>query len=94
MARPKQNEIPLEGEGVAAVNDRKLDSLCDSYQEDGEEHATIATRMTGTETKILDRMRELKVQIHKFGEYVCKLRPGKDRIKISKIKIGTDTGPE
>ncbi len=86
--KPTQEEIPMEGPGVAPVKDKKLDNLCDSFLEDRDAKATLAEKMTATEAKILDRMAELKITVHRFGDQLATIQTGKDHVKIKTIKVG------
>jgi hypothetical protein len=87
---PKQEEMPIEGPGVAPVKDRKLDNLCDSLLEDRDSKAALAEKMTATEAKILDRMAELLITVHRFGDQLATIKVGKNHVKIKTIKTGDD----
>lgn len=86
MARPKQEEIPIEGPGVAPVKDKKLDNLCDKFIELRDERASVTEKMSETETKILDRMGELKVLVHRFADQIATIKPGKPHVKIKTVQ--------
>lgn len=88
--KPTQDEIPLEGPGVAAVKDKKLDTLCDSFLDDRDEKAKLAEKMTATESKILDRMSELGITSHRFGDQLATIKTGKNHVKIKTVKTGDE----
>lgn len=90
MARPKQEEMPIEGAGVAPVKDKKLDGLCDDFIDTRDKKAALAEELTGIETKILDRMSELGVAVHRFSDQIATIKIGKKKIKIKTVKADTD----
>jgi len=94
MPRPKQNEIPLQGEGVAPVKDKKLDALCDTFIDDRDAKANLAELLTATEAKILDRMRELNITVHRFGDQEARIKEGTDRIKIKTVTVESVGGDD
>ena len=87
-SKPKteQIEIPMEGPGVAPVKDRKLDKLCDEFIELRDSRAQMAEDLGATEVKILDRMNELQITVHRFGDQIAKIQPGKTHVKIKTVK--------
>jgi hypothetical protein len=85
-AKVEQTEIPMEGPGVAPVKDKKLDKLCDMFIDLRDGRAKLAEELGATEVKILDRMTELGITVHRFGDQIAKIKPGKNHIKIKTVK--------
>jgi hypothetical protein len=77
----------MEGAGVAPVKDRKLDALCDEFIDVRDKKAKLAEKLGETEVKILDRMSELGVKIHRFGDQIAEIKPGKDHVKIKTVTV-------
>lgn len=88
--KAKQAEIDISGPGVAPVKDRKLDSLCDKFVELKDNRATITEEIGDTEAMILDRMGELGIKVHKFGDQIATIKDGKRHVKTKLIR--TDNG--
>lgn len=88
--RPTQEEIPMEGAGVAPVKDKKLDTLCDKFIELRDSKAATATQIGETEGKILERMDELKITVHKFSDQIASIKTGKNHVKIKTVKVDGD----
>lgn len=86
MARPKQKDLPISGEGIAPEPDKKLDNLCDEFIELRDDKAKLAEDLGVCEVKILDRMVELNREEHRFGDQLAKIKKGKNRIKIKTVK--------
>lgn len=84
--KPKQEEIPMEGPGIAPVKDKKLDALCDSFIDTRDSKAKLAEELGETEAKILDRMGELGIKVHKFGDQIATIKEGKNHVKIRTVK--------
>lgn len=86
--KPVQTEIEsFEGqEGVMPKKDKKLDTLCDKFIELRDERAALAEQLGATETKILDRMAELKLTLHRFADQEATIKPGKPHVKIRTVK--------
>jgi hypothetical protein len=84
--RPKQEEIPLEGKGVAPVTDKKLTKLGEDFIDKRDAKATLAEELTGLETKIKDRMAEIGVEVYRFGDQEMRIKLGKAHIKVKTIK--------
>lgn len=84
--RPKQEEIPMDGPGVAPVKDKKLDSLCDTFIDTRDKKAKLAETLGETEVRILDRMRELGISKHRFSDQLAEIKEGKDHVKIKTVK--------
>ncbi len=80
----------MEGEGVAPVKDKKLDKLCDEFLDGIDSRAKLSEEITATETKILDRMEELGVSVHRFRDQIAKIKPGKPHIKIKSVKAAAN----
>lgn len=86
MSKQDQTEMPIEGKGVSPVKDKKLDKLCDDFLDKIDTRATLSEEITATETKILDRMEELKVTVHRFRDQLARIKPGKAHVKIKTVK--------
>lgn len=84
--RPKQEEIALEGAGVAPVKDKKLDALCDKFIDLRDEKAALAEKLGQTEAQILERMAELGITIHRFADQEARINPGKSHVKVKTVK--------
>lgn len=93
MARPKQNEMPLKGEGVEVTTDKKLIQLADQFVELRDKKADLATSITATEVKILDRMVELKIASFRFADQLVLLTTGKNHVKIKTVQVESDDAP-
>lgn len=90
MARPKQDDLPsIEGEGVAPVKDKKLNSLCDKFIDIRDSKALMAEELTAVEKNILERMDELKITVHRFGDQIAQIKPGKSHVKIKTVQTAT-----
>lgn len=84
--RPKQNEIPLEGKGVAPVKDKKLDTLADDFVDKRDEKAKLAEEMTAIEAKIIDRMKEIGAELYRYADREVRIEQGKAHVKIKTVK--------
>lgn len=84
----------MEGAGVAPLKDKKLDGLCDQFIDIRDQKAELAEGLTAAETKILDRMNELGITVHRFSDQIATIKTGKNHIKIKTIKGegGADNG--
>lgn len=94
MKPPKQEEIPMEGPGVSPIKDKKLDKLCDKFIEIRDGKAKLAEELGATETEILARMAELKIEVHRFGDQIAKIKTGKNHVKIKTVTADGDSTTE
>jgi len=85
-SRAKQTEIPMEGKGVAPIKDKKLDALCDKFIDLRDERSKITEKIGDTEAKILDRMGELKITLHRFADQLAEIKEGKPHVKIKTVE--------
>lgn len=85
--RPKAQDLPaMDGPGVGEFKDKKLDALCDEFVETRDQKAQLAENLGEIEAKILDRMGELELTVHRFSDQVATVKAGKNHIKIKTIK--------
>lgn len=86
----------MEGAGVAPVKDKKLDALCDQFIELRDQKSELAEGLTAVETKILDRMNELGITVHRFSDQIASIKAGKNHVKIKTVKAdsGGDGAPD
>ena len=92
--RPAQEEIPMEGKGVAPVTDKKLTKLGEDFIDKRDSKATLAEEMTGLETKIKDRMAEVGIEVYRFGDQEMRIKLGKAHVKVKTVKNeGADEEP-
>ena len=84
--RPKQEDMPLEGAGVAPIKDKKLEEWAEDFIEKRDAKALMAEEMTALEAKMLDRMSEKQIQVFRFADQELRLKPGKTHVKIKKVK--------
>ena len=88
MAKAKQlDALEDGGAGVGITTDKKLISLGDKFVEVRDSKAELATELTGIETKIIDRMRELKLRNFRFSDQLVTIKPGAEHIKIKTVKV-------
>ncbi len=78
-----ENEQP----GVGVVKDKRLNSLADSFCDDRDAKAELATKMTATEAKIIERMQELGVTIFRYSDREVRLKAGKNHVKVKTVKV-------
>ena len=81
----------MEGEGVAPIKDKKLEKLAEDFIENRDTKAKLAEELTGVETKIFDRMTELKITQFRFADQIVTIKPGKNHIKIKTVKGEAET---
>lgn len=86
LKKTKQEEIPMEGPGVSAVIDQKLYSLADEFTDKRYEKAKLAEDMTAIETKIVERMMEIKAEVYRYADREVRIKYGKSHINIKTIK--------
>ena len=86
MAKPEQEEIPMEGKGVASVKDKKLNTLADDFIDKRDEKAKLAEDMTAIESKIIDRMKEIDCTLYRYADREVRIEPGKNHVKIKTVK--------
>lgn len=92
--RPKQEEIPMKGPGVAPVKDKKLDALADKFVEMRDEKSKLAEEMTNIEANIVARMQEIKCESYRYADREVKITKGKVHVKVKTVKnegAGYDT---
>lgn len=94
MPRPKQNEMPLDGAGVEPVKDKKLIALGDQFIEIRDEKATLATKLTETEAKIIDRMGELGLKAFRFSDQIVTIKDGARHVRVKTVKVENQSGDE
>ena len=85
--RAKQVEMPLKGDGVEPVTDDLLIQLGDEFVDIRDKKATLATELKATETKILDRMDELKIAVFRFSDQIVTAKTGARHVKIKTVKL-------
>lgn len=92
LKKTKQEEIPMEGPGVSAVKDQKLDSMADEFTEKRDAKAKLAESMTALETKIVERMKEIQLNIYRYADREVRIHYGKTHIKVKHVENeGADT---
>lgn len=95
MARPRQEEMPIEGPGVGQVKDKKLERLGYEFIETRDQKAELATQLGEIETKIFDRMAELELKCYRFGDQILEIKDGKRHCKVKTVKTeNEETGEE
>lgn len=87
MARIKQTEIPMEGEGVAPVKYKDLDRLGDKFIEIRDEKAELATALGKVEASIIEKMIEKGIAKYRFGDQEITVKPGKEHVKVKTVKV-------
>lgn len=93
MAARTEDLPGVEGPGVGTTKDKKLDALADAFTEKRDEKAKLATEMTSIESKIIDRMQELKLTIYRYADREVRITYGKNHVKVKAVKVG-DGEPE
>lgn len=86
MARPKQEEIPMEGPGVSVPRYKDIDRLADQYHDKLEERSTISEEITKLEGKLADKMNEYQLQKYRYRDQEVILKPGKTHVKVKAVK--------
>ncbi len=95
MARPKAQDLPgVKGEGVSPVVDKKLEKLGDEFIDLRDGKAKLAEDITAVETKVLERMNELKIISYRFHDQIMQIKEGRVHIKIKTVKVGDETDGE
>ncbi len=93
--RPKQEEIPMAREGVAAKQIPKLENLGDDFIEKRDAKATLAEEMTAIETEMLELMGEHGITRYRFGDQELVLKPRKNHVKANKVNVeGQEDAPD
>ena len=84
--RPKQNEMPIKGDGVEVTTDKELIAMGDKFIDQRDAKAQLTTELTKTEADILKRMAVLNLQRFRFGDQLAVLSTGKQHVKIKTVK--------
>lgn len=91
MARPKAQDLPgVEGPGVAPVKYKDLEKPGDEFVELRDDKAELATKMTGVQTKIIDKMIEKGITKYRFSDQEIELIDGKRKVKVKTVKVASE----
>lgn len=95
-AKVKQVEMPLKGEGVEIITDKKLIMFGDDFIDTRDEKAKLAEKLTGLEKNILERMDEIGVKVFRFSDQIVTAKVGARHVKIKTVKVtgDSDSGDE
>ncbi|MGV1047692.1 MAG: hypothetical protein ACOYD4_04085 [Solirubrobacterales bacterium] len=92
MAKEKQiDALEGEGAGVGVTKDNKLNALADKFTELRDEKASMAEEMTAIESKIIDRMVEIKCKVYRYADREVRIKDGKTHVKVRQIKSGDES---
>lgn len=95
MARPKQTEIPMEGQGVAPTKIKELDRLGDKYVEIRDEKAELATKLGDVERRMADIMIENGMSKYQWSDQEMIIKPGKTHVTVKTVKAeGVEVDPD
>lgn len=88
MPRPKPLELPaMEGVGVELPKDKTLDNLGDKFISIRDEKATLATKLSDLEKKIIERMGEKGLKSYRFGDQEMEVKETKLHVKVKSVKV-------
>jgi hypothetical protein len=88
--KPKQEEIPLEGKGVAPVKIPKVDKLARQYVEDRDKRLAALTDEVSSKGKLIEAIHfhaeQLKqpdgTLVYRYDDQELRLEPGKEKLSI------------
>lgn len=86
MARPKQEEMPIEGPGVSTPRVAAIDRLADKLEEILDQKSDLASQVTKTEGKIIELMEENGLKKYKYRDREVIYKPGKIHVKLKTVK--------
>src|SRR5262245_4460382 len=90
-AKAKQEEIPMEGPGVAPVKIKAIDKIAEEYIEERDKRlAALAAEVTA-KTQLIEALHFHSDQLqqpdgslqYRFDDQVITLIPGKEKLKVS-----------
>ena len=90
--KPKQDDMPFEGPGIAPVKHRDLDKLGDQLSDLREDKSKLAEKITEVEKKALERMTELTLTPYRFRDMEMSVKPGNPHVKIKSVQVGDSNG--
>jgi hypothetical protein len=88
--KPRQEEIPLEGKGVAQVRIPKLDKLAATYIEDRDRRLAALVDEVSGKGKLIEAMHFHKAQleqpdgslVYRYDDLLIRLETGKEKLSI------------
>lgn len=84
MARPKQEEIPMTGEGVAPKRIKELDVLGDKYVEVRDKRMEWTEKEQVAKANLIAKMEELKISKYRYGDHEIDLT-SKSNVKVKNV---------
>lgn len=91
MPRPKQNDLPIEGEGVAPKKIKKLDIAADDYVEKRDTRMQWTEKEADAKAVLIQLMIEHKLERYRFGDQEVVLKPGSAGVKVKTVdSVGGD----
>lgn len=86
MPRARQSEMPIEGPGVSVPRIAAIDRLADQLDDVLEEKATLATKVTELEGKLIEKMEEHGLKKYRYRDREVIYKPGKIHVKLKTVK--------
>lgn len=83
--------MPLKGEGVEIITDKKLIALGDDFIDTRDQKAELAEKLTGLKKNILARMDEIGVKVFRFSDQIITAKAGARHVKIKTVKVTEDS---
>ena len=91
MAKAQQDEIPMEGKGVAPIKLPKIDKLARAYVEARDDRIQKLTTEIAAKGKLLEALHFHRDQLetpdgvimYHYDDQVLTVEPGKEKLKIT-----------
>lgn len=84
--KPKQEEIPMEGDGVAPQKKIKaIETAADKYVTARDERMLLTKKEVDARTHLANVMHEHKMQRYIYDDLLVLCEPGKEKIKVKAV---------
>ena len=87
---PKQEEMPIEGEGVSKPKIKAIDRAADKYVEIRDERMALTDKEIDAKAVLLNAMHEHGLTEYQYGDMKVVVKPGKENVKVKTVDALND----
>lgn len=81
----KQEELPIEGEGVSKPKIKAIDKAADKYVEVRDARMEMTEKEIAAKAVLLNAMHEAGLTEYQYGDMKVIVKPGKENVKVKNV---------
>lgn len=92
MPKPKQEEMPIEGEGVAPKRIKAIDVAADKYVEIRDTRMEWTEKECKARDNLVAKMKEHGLSMYRYGDHEVVLKEGDPKVKVKNVDATVTAG--